>query len=276
MTTRQPPHRWNHLRALMLDWAGTVVDFGSCAPVAAFIATLARHQIQVTTAQAREPMGKAKREHIAAILAMEPIMEQWRHRYQRDSNEADIDRIYVDFQTIQFEGLARHSHVIPGAAAAVAICKAEGLKVGSSTGYTRAMMQVVMAQAKHEGYEADAMVCADDVAFGRPAPWLIFEAMRRLNVYPSAAVVTVDDTVVGVEAGRNAGTWSIGLALTGNELGLSEQEVAKLRADELTRLLAKARQRLEAAGAHAVIDSIAQLPALLDEIDQRMERGERP
>lgn len=260
----------------MLDWAGTMVDYGSRAPVQAFMAALARHRIDVTIDQAREPMGKAKRDHIASILAMPSIAAQWRDRHGRDYSEGDIDRIYVDFQTLQFDCLAEHSHVIPGAAEVVARCRQRGLKIGSSTGYTRAMMEVVMAQAKAQGYVADVMLCADDVAHGRPAPWLIFEGMRLMNIYPPAAVVTVDDTTVGVEAGRNAGTWSVGIALTGNEVGLSEKEVARLSPAELNQRLIRARQRLLEAGAHLVIDSIAELPAVIDELESRLATGVRP
>ena len=270
------PFHPTRIRALMLDWAGTVVDYGSRAPVEAFRGALSRHRIDVTVEQTRVPMGKAKRDHIASILAMPEVAQQWRQKYDRDHNESDIENIYRDFQTIQFDCLLPCSHVIPGAAAAVDRCRAAGLKIGSSTGYTRAMMDQVMAQAKAEGYVPDIMLCSEDTAAGRPAPWLIFEGMRRMNVYPPMAVVTVDDTVAGIGAGRNAGTWCVGIALTGNEIGLSEREVAHLAPDKLRRMMTHARQRLYEAGAHIVIDSLAELPESIENLERRLTTGDRP
>ena len=53
----------------------------------------------------------------------------------------------------------------------------------------------------------------------------------------------VDDTVVGIDEGLNAGCWTVGLAISGNEVGLSYEEWSALSADEQIVLKDKAYQK---------------------------------
>lgn len=264
------------LKAIVFDWAGTVIDYGSCAPAAVFQKVFVEHGIVISAAQAREPMGMAKREHIAAILNMPTVQEAWRNSYKRDSTEADIDQIYEQFLPLQMQVLSEHAVLIPGAAQAVQECRALGLKIGSTTGYTRALMQVVSAAAREQGYEPECVVCAEDAPRGRPAPYLLFETAKRMDVYPMWAFVKVDDTPVGIEAGRNAGCWTIGVTRTGNCVGKTEQELSQSSEEQVQAWCRTAAEKLFSAGAHYVVESVVEVPGLLRKIDQRAAQGELP
>lgn len=230
-------------KAVLFDWAGTTVDYGSRAPAEVFCEIFRRRGVEITVAEARGPMGRAKPDHIAAIAAVPRVAALWRARFGREPRESDVQEMYREFLPLQKATLARGSGVIPGVAAAVAALRAQGIKIGSSTGYTRELMDVVAPLAAQEGYQPDAIICADDVPAGRPAPWMNFLAAQRLGVYPMSAIAVVDDTPVGIEAGRNAGAVTIAVTLTGNALGLSEDEVARLApADLEARLLAIERE----------------------------------
>ena len=98
----------------------------------------------------------------------------------------------------------------------------------------------------------------------------------HLRVYPFEACVKVDDTLPGIDEGLNAGMWTIGLARTGNELGLNAEEIARLEPGVLQARLERARTRLHQSGAHYVVDGIWDVPAVLDDINARLARGERP
>lgn len=261
MTTSNGP-----LLAVLFDWAGTTVDYGSRAPAAVFVEIFRRKGVPISTAEAREPMGRAKRDHIATIAAMPRVEALWRSVYGREATDADIDAMYEEFLPLQKDVLAAGSDVIPGVPEAVAACRARGLKIGSSTGYTRALMDVVAPLAATGGYVPDVIVCSDDVREGRPAPWLNFRAAEQLNVYPMSRVLVVDDTPVGIQAGLNAGCLTVAVSQTGNALGLSPEEVSHLAADDLEARLAKIAQDFRAAGAHYVIRSVAELPALIDRL----------
>jgi len=172
--------------------------------------------------------------------------------------------------------VTQYADLIPGTLQTVAALRGRGIRIGSSTGYTAAMMEPLVAAAREQGYDPEAMVTMSDVPAGRPAPWMSFENARRLDVCPMEAVITVDDTPVGIEAGLNAGTWTVAVVRTGNEVGLSLEECAALDAAELQRRLDRAATRLAHAGAHYVLDSIAELPACVDDAERRLSRDEKP
>jgi len=264
------------VRLVVLDLAGTVVDYGSCAPAGAFITLFERLGITVTQAQAREPMGLHKRDHIRALCAMPAVADQWLARYGRAPAEADIDRLYADFIPLQSECLPRFNHLIPGALETVAALRARDIQVAATTGYNRAMLEIVLAGARAQGLAPDVSVCAEDVAAGRPAPWMIFRSMESCGIHPPAAVLKVGDTIADIEAGLNAGAWSVGVAMTGNMLGLSLAEVQALEPQEREARLDAARARMYAAGAHYVIDSIESCPAVVERIRVRLADGVQP
>lgn len=267
-----PFHRSSaRVQAVVFDWAGTTLDYGSCAPARAFVNVFARQGVSLTAREARGPMGMNKRAHIEALLADPAISDRWSAARGGPPVPADVDRMYADFLPVQIDCLPDHAALIPGTVETVAACRQRGLKIGSSTGYVREMMDVLIPLARAQGYEPDCVVTASDISAGRPAPWLNLENARRLNVYPPATIVVVDDTRVGIEAGLHAGMWAVGVARSGNELGLSPAEVSALPPDELETRVERARSELRSAGSHFVIDSVADLVPVLDEIERRMQ-----
>lgn len=264
------------LKAVIFDWAGTLLDYGSRAPVLAVVSVFRSFDVPVTIEEARGPMGMAKRDHLRTMLEMPRIGAQWQQVHGAPHDEQAIDRLYARFLETQVGFLADHATLIPGALEAVADCRRRGMKIGSTTGYTRELMEVIVPAAQRQGLEVDAMYCASDFAEGRPAPWMSFENARVLGVFPMSAIVKVDDTTVGVEEGLNAGMWSVGLAKSGNMIGLSESEYAALEPAEQAALLASARERMAACGAHFVIDSVAELPAVLDRIESLLAQRQTP
>ncbi len=264
------------VKAIVFDWAGTTVDHGCRAPAIVFQAIFKQRGIEITPDQAREPMGMAKRDHIAAIAAMPEVSAAWQQKYGQACGDAEIDAMYQDFIPLQKETLSQHTDVIAGVPEAVAQCRAMGLKIGSSTGYTRELMDVVEPAAREQGYSADCVLCVEDAPRGRPAPYLLYEASKRLDAYPLWQVIKVDDTPVGIEAGRNAGCWTVGITRTGNCVGLSVEELAALSDDERRDVIAAADRKLHTAGAHETLESVADIVDLVVQIDSRLAAGEMP
>jgi phosphonoacetaldehyde hydrolase len=97
-----------------------------------------------------------------------------------------------------------------------------------------------------------------------------------LQVSPVEACVKVDDTLPGIEEGLNAGMWTVGLAVSGNEIGLPLARVRKLSKAEFAARRERAYARMRQAGAHYVVDTIADLLPCLDAIEARLARGEKP
>lgn len=261
------------IKGVIVDWAGTIVDYGSCAPAGAFVELFHRHGVDITVAEARAPMGVGKRDHIRAIARGERVAALWTEKHGEACDDDDVDGMYAEFVPIQIAAIAARNGVIPGTREAIAAFRKRGLKVGSTTGYSREMVSGLVQGSE---LKLDAVVTASDVSEGRPSPWMAIEAARRMNVYPMRGIVKIGDTVADIDEGRNAGMWTIALAATGNELGLDEAAVKALPKDELEHRLAMIRPRLLAAGAHYVVDNILEAVGIIDQIEERMAKGERP
>jgi len=257
------------IRAVLLDWAGTAIDHGSRAPARVFVEVFAAVGIELTESEARGPMGLAKRDHVAAILALPRVHELWSRIHQRHPSPVDVDDIYRRFLPLQKAVLADHCEPIPGVIEAVDFCRRHGIAIGSTTGYTRELMDVVIPAAARAGFAPDVVICSDEISAGRPAPWANFRAAERLRIYPPAAIVVIDDTAPGVAAGRNAGMPTLGVTLTGNGLGLSAEALARLAADERAQRAAAVGSMLLAAGADGCLGGVADLPAWLEARDFR-------
>jgi phosphonoacetaldehyde hydrolase len=264
------------IKAVIFDWAGTVLDHGSRAPMAAFVQAFAQFGVAITVDDARGPMGMAKRDHIRLVGAA--VNETWRAKHGHDFNEADMEAIFAVFEPLNVAAVKtpEHSTLIGGASAALAWCQTRGIRIGSTTGYTRPIMEELAPLAAAQGFVPEVMVCAGDLPAGRPAPLQMWYAMAKMGIWPAHAVVKCDDTPPGLGEARNAGCWAVGFALSGNVAGLSEAEMALASEAQKAEMRARATPELLAAGAHLVVDSIADLPCAITEIEARMAKGEAP
>lgn len=264
------------VQGLIFDWAGTTVDYGCIAPTQAFMRLFADYGVTITLDEARGPMGMAKRDHIAHVLNLPRVSDQWQRVKNRAPTDDDVSKMYADFIPAQTAALLERAEPIPGVIETVAALRALGLKIGSNTGYTRSMVEALIPAAAQHGYSPDVVVVPEDVGAGRPAPFMAFEIARQLGVYPMWTLIKVGDTVVDMEEAFNAGMWAVAVAKTGNEIGLSEMEITALAPVELAAKLEAARTKLKKAGAHYVIDSLADILPLIGAINVRLAAGERP
>ncbi|MBC8724248.1 phosphonoacetaldehyde hydrolase [Paraburkholderia sp. 31.1] len=265
-----------HVKAVIFDWAGTVVDYGSRAPMGAFVETFEQFGVPITIDEARGPMGMAKRPHIAALMALPRVAQAWAERHGHTPTDADIDAVYDVFVPKNIAVAASYSAVIPGVAEVASALRQNDIRIGTTTGYTREIIDEIVPGAAAQGFAPDSIVCTGDTPEGRPSPYMIYRTLPLLGVWRAKEAIKVDDTEVGIEEGINAGTWAVGVAVSGNAFGMSEAEVKALPADEFATRRNAAMARLKAAGAHYVIDSVADLMPVVYDIDARLARGERP
>jgi phosphonoacetaldehyde hydrolase len=221
-------------------------------------------------------MGLFKKDHIRRILTFPHADSEWQKQNGRPPNDTDVETMFAEFMPLQMQILEEHSQLISGVAAITETLRTRGLKVGSTTGYTRPMLDLLLARAAEQGYRPTLSLCPDDVGGGRPQPWMCLRIALNFQLSSTAAAVKVGDTMSDVQEGLNAGMWSVGVAATGNEVGLSEAEFAALQPDDRKRRLDHAYDKLKAAGAHYVIDSVAGVTPVLELIDRRVAMGERP
>jgi phosphonoacetaldehyde hydrolase len=264
------------IKAVVLDWAGTMIDHGCCAPVMALQRVFAEAGVPVSEAEARADMGRAKRDHIRAVLAMPRVKAAWIDARRATPTEVDVDALHEAVGPMM-RGAARDcSALIPGAADLAQRLRAAEVRIGSCTGYTRPMMADILPLAAEQGYAPDMVVCAGETAAGRPSPLMLWKNLVELGVWPASACVKVDDAPVGIAEGRAAGTWTVGVSASGNGVGLGHDAMMALPVDERERRVAAAAAELAAAGADYVIGSVAELWPVLETIAARIAAGETP
>jgi phosphonoacetaldehyde hydrolase len=264
------------LKSAILDWAGTTVDYGSFAPTAVFFELFTSRGVPVTAEQARAPMGLMKKDHLRAIAHNPEVAQKWKEVHGHAITDTDIDDMFTEFVPMQMKCLEEYASLIPGVQQAVKEFREMGLKIGSTTGYTRDMMDILVPIASANGYTPDSWVSATDVPAGRPFPWMVYQNAIQMQVFPMEACVKIGDTLVDIQEGLNAGMWTIGLAITGNLLGMTEEQVKQLSTDELNKRRKNAAEQLYNAGAHYVVDSLADCPVIVEEINYRLKQGESP
>ncbi|HKT54911.1 MAG TPA: phosphonoacetaldehyde hydrolase [Caulobacteraceae bacterium] len=258
------------VKAVVLDWAGTMVDFGCMAPVEALVEVFASEGLALSEAEARRDMGKAKIDHLKAILAESDIQDRWRAAKGAAASDDDVMRLYRALEPAMKAAAAKASRLVPGAAETVAELKALGVRIGSGTGYTREMMADILPAAAAQGYAPEIVVCAGETPSGRPAPLMAWKALIALDAWPARACIKVDDAPVGIEEGRLAGCWTVGLSASGNGVGLDQESLAALAPDERRVRIAQAEAELRMAGADFVIEDISKLLPVVHEIARRI------
>jgi phosphonoacetaldehyde hydrolase len=268
--------KFKYLRAVILDWAGTAVDHGSRAPVSALQRVFEENGVPITREEARREMGVLKKDQIRFILAGDRVSAEWSLRYGHPPSGQDVERLFTEFLPRQASILEQYSEPIEGVCEIVAAWRTGGLRIGSTTGYTRELLDSVMKTAARHGYAPDASVTPEQAGGGRPAPYMCYRNAIELQVYPLSACVKIGDTPSDIAEGLNAGMWTIGITRTGNEVGLSKQELDALSADEQQALEHRAATRLRAAGAHFIAPSLAQSDVYIQEIEGRLAAGHGP
>jgi phosphonoacetaldehyde hydrolase len=254
-------------KAVVFDWAGTMIDFGSFAPMGVFVKAFEKFGVTATIDQARAPMGAPKWDHIRAMMDDPDIARQWQAQHGKAPTNADVDKVYEVFVPMNEDVVADYADLVPGAADVIRTLREKNIKIGSTTGYTRSIMERVLPVAAEQGYEPDNLICSDDLPEGRPGPIGMYQTFVDLVVHPPSAVIKVDDTEPGIAEGVAAGCVTVGLALSGNYAGKTPEELAALPEAEVDRLRQHAATKLKAAGADHVIDTVADLPALIEKLD---------
>lgn len=271
------PHRYTGpLQAVILDLAGTCVDFGSLAPIHAFLALFESERLTLSEAEARGPMGTEKREHIRQLLAIPRVRLSWQEIYGRPPEATDVERLYQAFIPLQIEAINARAELIPGTLALRDYAEAQGIRLSVNTGYSRDMVEVLLPHLHRQGFKPDSVVCATEVPLGRPAPHMSLRNLMELGVTAVQACVKVDDTTTGIQEGLNAGMWTVAVVASGNAVGMSEEALSALDESERASRVAEGFSSMAQSGAHYVIDSIADFPGILDEINSMLAAGHCP
>ena len=259
------------IQAVILDWGGTVLDHGCCGAVASMRRTLGEFGVEPTEGDLRRKMGLAKLEQLYGLFESERVREAWVAHHGEAIDEAGLLRLRERYTEIELE--TRQRALLPGVMPLHEFLRQLGVTVAMSTSQDRPVMEQMMRLACVQGFQPAASVCPEDTGVGRPAPYMCYQLATRLRLHPLGACVKVGDTVADMEEGRSAGMWTVGVAETGNEVGLDLTQLSALPPTERNLRVANARTRLKSAGAHFVVDTLPDCLPVLERIQQQLLRG---
>lgn len=255
------------IEAVIFDWAGTTVDFGCFAPVQAFISAFEEFGITPTVEEVRKPMGMLKRDHIKTMMNMERIHEEWIRVQGKDFTEEDVDRVYEASENSILKILENFADPKPYVLDAIKTLREKGIKIGSTTGYTDEMMEIVVPKAKENGYEPDCWFSPNSVEnMGRPYPYMIFKNLQKLKVSSVKNVIKVGDTVSDIKEGIAAGVITVGVIEGSSIMALKEDQYQALSDSEKEKICEKVQKVYEESGADYVIRNMSELPALVEKL----------
>lgn len=250
--------------AVIFDWAGTTVDYGSFAPVAAFVETFAHKGIEVTLDEVRAPMGALKRDHIQQMLEMPRINELFTDKFGRNYTQTELDEMETMFIEKLMSQLADHTELKPYLLETIQMLRERGIKIGSTTGYTSDMLEPVAKAAAAQGYIPDsAFTPTDTNGIGRPNPAMLDANLTKLGITNKNAVIKVGDTVSDIKEGLNAGVFSVGVIEGSSVMGLSKAEYESLTDEEKAVEIARIKAVYEKAGADATILNLSELESII-------------
>jgi phosphonoacetaldehyde hydrolase len=264
------------LRAVILNWSGTVVDHGSRAPACALVELFDRHQVQINMPLIRTAMGFNTRDHLEAMTDMDQVALQWEQIHGCYPTQRDVYNLHREYLPLLASYLAAHADPIQHALETIENMRGMGVKIGVTSSYNSETTRILSGECARNGFEPDVSICDDQVPAGRPQPWMCFKAAQELQVFPMEAIVKVGDTISDIEEGLNAGMWTIAVAKTGNEVGLSAEELELMGEDDRNATIIRARERLSRGGAHYVADSLEDVPQMMNEINRCLAAGGRP
>ena len=208
------------IKAVVFDWAGTMIDHGSRAPVVALQRVFDDTGVPITEAEARADMGRAKRDHLRSLLAVPRIAAAWQVAKGKKPNEADVDALHDAVEPMMRIAASDCATLIPGAADLAARLRAEGVAIASCTGYTRPMMADILPRAAAQGYAPDSVVCSGETREGRPSPLMLWKALGDLGIWPAL------DLREGGRRGRRDRRGSIRGGMDGRRVGIGQRRRA--------------------------------------------------
>lgn len=270
------------IKGLILDNSGTFVDPFVIAPAMAFVKVFKKFGIDISMEESRIPMGIKKDLHIKKLLEIPSIQNKWINNYYREPNDEDITNIYREYIPIQKKILPEYCNLLPKVVETVNMIKQKGIKIGSTTGFSREMLDCILENIKTTELTFDSTVAGDDLdnsnihIGSRPYPFMIYKNMEKLNISDINTIVKVDDTITGIQEGLNAGCWTIGITDYSSYMNIdSLNQWKNMSTLEKYNKKKYVRDKFKKeSNAHYIINEFDELIPVLEDINLRLNLGE--
>lgn len=257
------------IKACIFDLGGTIVDRYSLTPLLSLKKLFQKRDIHLNNGLIFKDMGKNKKDHINLILNDDLILKQWFKKYDEYPNDKDVNTLFDHFNRIQMKYSDEIIDILPETKPCIGYLDFNYIKKGCTTGFNKKNMDIIRGKLERKNIYLDRYIsstCLDKPS--RPHPFMIQEIMNSLNITDPKSVIKVDDTVVGIHEGMRAKCWTVGVSRWSTNMKISSIEDAYgLHIYELQNQLKKSREILYEGGADFVIDTLDELPRVIEYIN---------
>ena len=256
------------IRACIFDLGGTIVDKYSLSPFLSLKSAFKRHNILIPNALIFKDMGKHKLDHINDILLNDYVSLCWEKNYGKKPCDKSSNKVFSTFNDIQLEA-SKNIDIIPETNSAIKYLRSNRIRTACTTGFNFENMMQVQHRLNKNGIYLDSYVSSTCLGKpSRPDPSMIYKNMMNLNIVNSRQVLKIDDTVVGIEEGKNAGCWTLGVAKWSTNMKVkSIEEAISITDEEISDRLLESYDILTNSGADFVIDDLNELPNIINMIN---------
>lgn len=258
------------IEAVILDWSGTIIDYGCMATEEIYRDIFKEFGIELTTREIRNKMGIEKVDHIRAILESDRISKLWFENTGMEPNEGDVRELNRHFEAQIFDKLAKYCQPKEYVKQTLITLRESGIRIGSTTSYSTEVMDFLTKLVSQKGVNIDCWINAEQVkGQGRPHPYMIFKNMEKMGVSSVHNVIKVGDTVNDIKEGYNAGVVTVGVIDGSSEIGLSQSEFDSLNEQDKKEARKNVADKFKKAGADYVMNDFRTLPYIVSQIENK-------
>lgn len=259
------------IRACIFDLGGTIVDRYSITPLLSLKKIFENRKIYVNNKLIWKDMGMNKKEHIMNIVKDGYVSNQWTKRYNDYPDDFDINILFDEFNEIQCKYSDEMIDILPETKQCMDYLDFNYIKTGCTTGFNKENMEIIKRKLERNSIFLDSYVsssCLDKPS--RPFPFMIEKNLENLEISDPKQVIKLDDTEIGIREGNNAGCITIGVARWSINMKIIDIEDAYgYSIFELQEKLKESRKILKESGADYVIDTLDELPRIIEKINYK-------
>jgi len=259
------------IKACIFDLGGTIVDRYSMTSLLSLRKLFINRAININNALLLKGVGMNNQEHILNILNDKTILKKWFNRYNDYPDEYDVKVLLNELNCEQSEYSEKMIDILPETKECIDYLGFNYIKTASTTEFDKENMKAVQNKLERNDIYLDHYVSSEGLRkLGRPLPFMIQENMNILGISNPTEVMKIDDSTLGIEEGKIAGCITVGVArwsIHMNIMNISEAYEYDETYPEIQEKLRHSRNTLREAGADYVIDTLDELPRLIESIN---------
>jgi len=257
------------IRLAVFDLGGTIVDRYSLSPFLSLKQAFLKKGLNIPNRLIYKDMGVDKHHHIDLILKDKYISREWKQKHGKYPDMNSTMSVFDEFIKYQMDDGIKNIEILPETKTCINWLGNNNISTGVTTGFSRPIMNAIKEKLLDENIHIDKYVSSTCLGKpGRPNPHMMREIINHLSISDPRRVIKIDDTVVGLQEGKNAGAITVGVAKWSTNMKMTDYEEDKrLSKEEYVELLKNSRGILWSAKPDYVIDSLNELPKIIYHIN---------